>query len=179
MLKIFKDNILKKKSDTEEEIIEVGVQNEEKVSLKVSGKAVKRNGIVKVSKGMTILEIFEELEGDKEILNKVIQGSVFYGIQKSSLDEKISGDEKELVFLTKDEAKRGVESPCIRCAKCLRVCKEGLNPIKLVDIYKKSDKDEFFKFGGNRCTECGLCTYVCPSNIEISHKIKTGKSIFK
>ncbi|MGL4848828.1 MAG: 4Fe-4S dicluster domain-containing protein [Clostridium sp.] len=179
MFRIFKNNILKETLEFKEKLGELGDSNEEKISLKVSGKAIKTKGIIKVSKGTTILEIFEKVEGDKESLSKIIQDGVLDGVQRSSLDEKIIGTEKELIFLTEKEENRGREEACIRCAKCLRVCKEGLNPIKLVDIYKKAEKDEFVKFGGNKCTECGLCTYVCPSNIELSHKIKTGKNIFK
>ena len=79
---------------------------------------------------------------------------------------------------TKD-ATKATESPCIRCAKCLRACPEGLNPIKLMELWERGEKEEFLKFGGNKCIECGLCSYVCPSKIEVANKIVTAKAFIK
>ena len=39
-----------------------------------------------------------------------------------------------------------------------------------------SEKEEFIKFGGEKCIDCGLCSFVCPSNIEIAQTIKTAKT---
>ena len=36
-------------------------------------------------------------------------------------------------------------------------------------------KEEFIKFGGKKCIDCGLCSFICPSNIEVSQIIKTSK----
>ena len=36
-------------------------------------------------------------------------------------------------------------------------------------------EEEFIKFGGNKCIDCGLCSFVCPSNIEVAQIIKTSK----
>ena len=52
----------------------------------------------------------------------------------------------------------------------------GLNPIKLVELYKMGEKEEFIKFGGEKCIDCGLCSFACPSNIEIAQTIKTAKT---
>lgn len=145
------------------------------VYITVFGEAVKANKIVKVKIGTKIKEIFNEFNGNESKLGKVISGGVIKGYQKISLEDEIVETDRSLLFLSKDEENRKKESPCIRCSKCLRICPKGLNPIKLVDLWKIDNQEEFIKFGGEACIECGLCTYICPANIELSHKICTAR----
>lgn len=151
----------------------------ESVYITVSGQAISKNCILKVKIGERLETIFNELNGDKEKLSSIVSGGFIKGIPRKSLDEKVEERERGLLFLTEKEINIGERKPCIRCGRCLKVCSEKLNPTKLVDLYKRGDKEEFLKFGGMRCTECGLCTIVCPSNIEISHSIKVCKLGFK
>ncbi|MGL5616791.1 MAG: 4Fe-4S dicluster domain-containing protein [Sarcina sp.] len=141
----------------------------------VFGSAVNEGEIIKVKIGTPLKEIFNLLNGKEELLSKIVSGGVITGTVKSSLDDLIMGNECGLLFLTKEDEKRKKESPCIRCAKCLRVCPKGLNPIKITETFRLSEKEEFFKFGGDKCINCGLCSYNCPSNIELSHKIYTAQ----
>ena len=39
------------------------------------------------------------------------------------------------------------------------------------------EKEEFIKFGGEKCIDCGLCSFACPSNIEIAQTIKMQKHL--
>lgn len=139
------------------------------------GEAIEKGKIIKVRIGTEIKEIFNVLHGDEKVLSKIIEGGFISGVQKSSLNEKINGDEKAFLFLTEKEESRKKQKPCIRCSGCLRICPKGLNPIKLAELWKIGEKDEFLKFGGAKCISCGLCSYSCPSNIELSHKIHTAK----
>ena len=43
----------------------------------------------------------------------------------------------KLYFLNTKDATKATESPCIRCAKCLRACPKGLNPIKLMELWER------------------------------------------
>lgn len=143
--------------------------------LSVFGSAANANKLVKVKVGTTVEELFNKLQGNNEELYKVVAGGAIRGNSLFTLDVAISNNLKGILFLNKKEGSKGAEFSCIRCAKCLRVCPKGLNPIKLVELWDRNEMDEFIKFGGDKCIECGLCSYVCPSNIEIAHKIKTAK----
>lgn len=145
----------------------------------VSGSAVKENVLLKVKLGTTLDEVLEALGGNKEDLGKVVVGGALNGVPQFGEDSAISHNSKGILFLNTKEATKGIESPCIRCAKCLRACPEGLNPIKLMDLWERGEKEEFLKFGGNKCIECGLCSYVCPSKIEVENKIVTAKAFIK
>lgn len=143
------------------------------------GSAINNGRVLKVKIGTTLLDVFASLDGNKNAISKIVDGGVVKGVPRASLDEKIIGTEKSLLFLTKNDENRKKTSACIRCAKCIRICPEGLNPTKLAELYKNNDKDEFLKFGGAKCIACGLCSFICPANIELSHKIHTGKESFK
>ena len=145
----------------------------------VTGKAVNGNLLLRVKLGTSLSEIYENLGGNLESLGKVIVGGSFRGIPQYNIDTAVSNNMRGIIFLDAKEASKSIESPCIRCAKCLRACPEGLNPIKLMELWERGEKEEFIKFGGNKCIECGLCSYVCPSKIEVANKIVTAKKFIK
>lgn len=145
----------------------------------ISGSAIKENVLLKVKLGTTLDEVLEKLGGSKEELGKIVVGGALGGIPQFSDDSAISYNAKAILFLNTKDATKATESPCIRCAKCLRACPEGLNPIKLMELWERGEKEEFLKFGGNKCIECGLCSYVCPSKIEVANKIVTAKAFIK
>lgn len=147
--------------------------------ISVFGSAASTNKLLKVKVGTTINEIFNNLQGKEDQLFKVVAGGALNGNALFNLEVAINTTIKSLLFLNKKEGLKGKEISCIRCAKCLRACPKGLNPIKLVELWERKEFDEFIKFGGNECVECGLCSYVCPSNIEIAHTIKTAKEFRK
>ncbi|MGL5414743.1 MAG: 4Fe-4S dicluster domain-containing protein [Clostridium sp.] len=150
-------------------------RKKEFVYITVSGQAISKNCIIKVKIDEKLETIFNELSGDEEKLSSIISGGYIKGIPRKSLNERIGQRERGVLFLTEKEKNIGERKTCIRCGRCLKVCSEKLNPTKLVDLYRKGDKEEFLKFGGMNCIECGLCTIVCPSNIQISHSIKVCK----
>ncbi|MFA7576687.1 MAG: 4Fe-4S dicluster domain-containing protein, partial [Candidatus Muiribacteriota bacterium] len=91
---------------------------------------------------------------------------------KSSMIKGTSGIlvmPKELVFEYE-------ESPCLRCAKCVDVCPQFLLPSNLAKYSKKYMWDKSAQAGALDCVECGSCSYVCPSKINIVQYIKLAKS---
>ncbi len=141
----------------------------------VYGSAVKEKKVVAINTNTTYREVFDLLNGKIEILLKVIDGGSLNGTPIYDLDSKISNDSKGLLFLSDVDLPSNETYNCIYCAKCLRVCPEGLSPVKLMELSKRNEKEEFIKFGGKKCIDCGLCSFICPSNIEVSQIIKTSK----
>ena len=37
--------------------------------------------------------------------------------------------------------------------------------------------DEMIKRGASSCIECGLCTYVCPSHINVTENVRKAKRV--
>ena len=144
--------------------------------LVISGGAISKNVIGRIKIGTGVQDILNSLDRNNEKIEKLVIGGVLKGIPQGALEVALGQNSKAISFLTKKDISSGEEFSCIRCGKCIRVCKEGLNPIKLVELWERGEKEEFLKFGGKRCIECGLCSYVCPSKIEVANKIVTGKT---
>ncbi|MCK5674681.1 MAG: 4Fe-4S dicluster domain-containing protein [Spirochaetales bacterium] len=62
---------------------------------------------------------------------------------------------------------RGELRPCIACGKCQEICPVDLIP-QIIHRYLYADNiDNAQKMGLDICIDCNLCTFVCPSKIEL------------
>lgn len=68
---------------------------------------------------------------------------------------------------------------CLRCGKCIEHCPAGLQPIQIKNAYDAKDLKELEDFQVSKCVECGLCSYICPSKIELTDAIKKAKLYFR
>lgn len=69
------------------------------------------------------------------------------------------------------------EGPCIRCGRCVDDCPMGLIPTKLAtgaEFKRPADLDSVMD-----CIECGTCSYVCPTQRQLVHWIRLGKTEFR
>ena len=69
-----------------------------------------------------------------------------------------------------------VESPCIRCGKCIQVCPLQLMPFELAAFSNRNAEDEFVKHDGLECCGCGCCSYVCPAKRSLSQSIMQARA---
>lgn len=70
---------------------------------------------------------------------------------------------------------RGEPRPCIGCANCEEVCPVGLLPQVLHRYLYRDAVDQVEAAGLKRCLLCGLCTFVCPSKIELQRQFADTK----
>ena len=68
---------------------------------------------------------------------------------------------------------------CLRCGKCIEHCPAGLQPIQIKNAYDVKDIKDLEAFQVNKCVECGMCSYICPSKIELTDSIRKAKLYFK
>ncbi|MEJ2642727.1 MAG: 4Fe-4S dicluster domain-containing protein [Desulfosarcinaceae bacterium] len=69
----------------------------------------------------------------------------------------------------------GEERPCVACSNCARVCPVGILPQLTYKSALAGEVEESLVHGLLDCVECGLCTYVCPSKIELSRFLTAAK----
>jgi len=62
---------------------------------------------------------------------------------------------------------RGEQRPCVTCCCCETVCPAGIMPHQIHKYVTKNRLEDAERIGLNLCVQCGLCTHVCPSKIEI------------
>lgn len=153
-------------------LLEVELKN----VITVYGSGIDVKGLISYGGNLTYKELFNLLNGKSEKLFKVINGGIFTGKPIYDFNANIDINTKALLFLTEEDCNYKKEIFCINCSKCVRICPENLNPIKIVNHFKLKEEKEVYKLGINNCIECGLCSYICPSNIEILQKIKVAKS---
>jgi len=68
------------------------------------------------------------------------------------------------------------QSPCSRCGACIRHCPAGLQPIQIIGAFKLKNKETLKQLGADKCIECGVCSFVCSSFIDVSDNAKKAKA---
>lgn len=69
------------------------------------------------------------------------------------------------------------ESPCSRCGECIRHCPADIQPIQILRAFKLKDKPALLDLSADKCIECGVCSYVCPSFIDVADGAKKGRAL--
>ncbi len=70
---------------------------------------------------------------------------------------------------------RGERRFCIACNRCETHCPAGLDPQHLWKCLRKGFDEEARSHGLARCLECGLCSYACPSKIELVRDFRAAR----
>ncbi len=69
--------------------------------------------------------------------------------------------------LTYDCRINGDQRACIACMHCADVCPVEMWPQMVYKAIQAGEVEEYLELGLLDCVECGLCSYVCPSKIEL------------
>jgi electron transport complex protein RnfC len=71
---------------------------------------------------------------------------------------------------------KGEERPCVQCGYCQEACPMGIIP-HLLFKYSSRDiiEEELLDLRIFDCIDCQLCSYVCPSKIDVGRHIGEGK----
>lgn len=105
---------------------------------------------------------------------KIICGGPMMGIALDNLNYPVLKGTGGFLFLSKNYS-LSEEGPCIRCGSCVRECPMGLMPT-LIDLASRNENWQLAKiYGSADCIECGLCSYVCPTNRRLVQSIKQAK----
>ena len=79
---------------------------------------------------------------------------------------------------TVDCGMHGERRACINCGFCDDVCAVDILPQFALKSTLAGEVEESLAHGLLDCVECGLCTYVCPSKIDICALLKAAKSAY-
>jgi electron transport complex protein RnfC len=130
----------------------------------VSGRGIRRPGNYKIRLGTPLSHIIEECGGMTSSKTVILSGGPMRGTQIDNTDAPVDKSVSALLFLNRSEISRGKSSPCIRCGKCVDRCPMGLNPRSLA--IGTPDQP-----GMKLCIGCAICSYICPSGIDLSRII--------
>ena len=145
----------------------------------VTGEGIAKPGNFYVPIGTQVGELIEFCGGATTDAAKVILGGPMMGIAIADMSTPVTKTTGAITILTGEQLQHsrigGVETPCIRCGRCLKACPENLMPTKIAHAVKYNLLDAAKDYFMSACIECGCCSYVCPANIELTGLIKTGK----
>lgn len=142
----------------------------------VTGKSVKKpsNFIVRV--GTPVSNLIEAAGGLPEDTGKIINGGPMMGKAFNSLEVPVVKGTSGILIMPEDISSRKKQSTCIRCAKCVSVCPQGLEPYLLAKLAKLEKFDKLEAGGVMDCIECGSCAYTCPAGLPLLDYIRLGKA---
>ncbi len=142
----------------------------------VTGKCMTQQRNFKLRVGTTYDRIMFAIGGFPKDAVKLISGGPMMGKAVSRIDAASVKSTSALLLLTDEDTKRGEESNCIRCAKCVEVCPMGLEPYLLNRLSRAGRIEDLEINMVHDCIECGCCIYTCPSNIPLLDTIRLSKA---
>lgn len=138
----------------------------------VSGNAVKKTSNVLVKVGVPVCEIVEALGGYTAEDVLLIAGGPMMG--KTIVNDKFVVDRcANALTIIKREVYDSLA--CLRCGSCSDHCPVGLQPVRIAQSVAAGDKVMMERLRANECMECGLCTYVCPSYLDVTENVRKAK----
>ena len=139
----------------------------------ITGGAIKNPGNYKIRLGMTYKDAVEMTGGFKEEPYKLVMGGPMMGVAVHDLNVPVVKTSSALIAFTKKDGELPPERNCIRCGRCVDHCPIGLLPMELNRFVLHDEFDDFKKYYGMDCIECGSCSYICPSKRYLAQSIRT------
>ncbi|MFI3264319.1 MAG: electron transport complex subunit RsxC [Rikenellaceae bacterium] len=141
----------------------------------ITGKSVSIPSNIVARMGTPISSLIQIAGGLPEDTGKVINGGPMMGRAMVNLDSPVTKGCSGITILNVTDATRGVESACIKCAKCVSVCPMSLEPFSISKLTRKGDWDAVEEGRITDCIECGSCQFICPANLPLLDYIRLGK----
>lgn len=139
----------------------------------VTGDAIANPKNYYVAIGTNYQELVDAAGGFKAEPKKIISGGPMMGFSMFDLNVPVTKTTSSVLCLSKDDIADNPETACINCGRCVRDCPENLLPSKLAVFAEHHDMDNFVKYDGMECCECGCCSFVCPAKRPLAQSIKS------
>jgi len=149
-------------------------------AITISGGGVKEPSKIKVKLGTQLSDIIEFIGGytDEVIKNpkdsKLVAGAALTG--KPLVTDEIAIESTSSAFLIIPPSNYR-EMSCMRCSACVIHCPKGLQPVQIAKAHKTKNNALLQKLGAQSCISCGMCSFVCPSFIELTDQTTKAKQL--
>ena len=140
----------------------------------VSGDVIAKPANVSVTVGTKVSEIVAALGGYTSEEISCIAGGPMMG-KTITNDQFVITSYTNAVTILKTQPLDPIA--CLRCGKCNDHCPAGLLPVRINEAEKGKNTDLLVKLHTNDCIECGLCSYVCPSRLDVTEGVRRAKRI--
>lgn len=106
--------------------------------------------------------------GEEEVFGFIRPGSDKTSVSKTFLS-CLSNSPKQV-----DCTLHGEERACINCSYCENICPNDLMPNFIMKALHSDEIETALEYGLLDCCRCGLCSYTCPSKIELATILSHG-----
>lgn len=137
--------------------------------------AVKNPSNFKVKIGTSFKQLIDDAGGYLGEAGKLIAGGPMMGIAQYSDEVPIVKGTTGILIQKKEESIPPLQTPCIRCGRCVGVCPMRLLPTRILAFIENDDFSTAKELGVLDCIECGCCEYVCPARRPLIHNFKLAK----
>ncbi|MDE5730663.1 MAG: electron transport complex subunit RsxC [Alistipes sp.] len=141
----------------------------------VTGRQLREPKNLLVRFGTPVSALIEAAGGLPEGEVRVLNGGPMMGRAVCNLASPVVKGCSGITVLGGAEARRGAESVCIKCAKCVGACPMGLEPYLLSKLARRQLWERLEGEWVTNCIECGCCQFTCPANIPLLDYIRLGK----
>lgn len=145
----------------------------------VDGSAVKNPQNVIAPIGTPVGEVFAFCGGYKTEPKKILLGGPMMGIAVPDDSFPLLKNNNAVLAFDAADAAEKIETPCIRCGRCLNVCPFSLQPAAIEKAYKTENVAALEALKVNLCMECGCCAFACPAKRELVLTNKLAKRMLK
>lgn len=125
--------------------------------------------------GTPINHFIEQTGGMPENIQKIVNGGPMMGKAVYDNSMPVTKGTSGILYFDNLISKRKISQPCIRCAKCVNVCPQGLEPYQLMNFAERKQWEEAEINHNLDCIECGSCSYICPASRPLLDYIRLGK----
>jgi len=142
----------------------------------ITGKTLMNPSNFLVRLGTPISTLIEKAGGMPQDRGKIISGGPLMGKAIADTSIPVTKGTSGIVLMPDNESLRKECLTCIRCAKCVSVCPQGLEPYLLMllgqkQLFSKAEEENVLN-----CIECGCCSFACPSNRPLLDHIRYAKT---
>ncbi|MBN1129089.1 MAG: RnfABCDGE type electron transport complex subunit C [Chitinispirillaceae bacterium] len=140
----------------------------------VAGDAIASPKNLLVRIGTPVRALLEACGADFGAIQKLVVGGPLSGAAVRDFETPVTKSTTALLaFCTAFPA--GSSNPCSKCRRCASVCPLRLDPARLMRQTMSREMASARASGILECIECGCCSYVCPSGINLVHWLQFGK----
>jgi len=68
-------------------------------------------------------------------------------------------------------------APCVRCGWCVEQCPMSIHPAQLLEASQQGGQAHGPFGRAGFCIECGICSYICPSQLPLAASIRKLKAM--
>lgn len=145
----------------------------------VDGSAVRTPQNVIAPIGTPLQELFDFCGGFVASPRKILYGGPMMGISMPDLSEPVLKVTNAVLAFDENDAEQKIETPCIRCGRCVENCPLRLMPAEIETALKNGSGEDLKLLKVNLCMECGCCSYVCPARRRLVQVHKLAKVMLK